>query len=86
MSYSPRSGDRLDFLAGGELGRSLSEGSYLFLLPLSVPWKRRRDHFMSWRRYSRACPCMGLTAPTGGETKNPDSNDLHYPNQSFYYI
>ena len=33
---SPLSGDRLARLAGGEVGLSLSAGSYLFLLPLSA--------------------------------------------------
>ena len=34
---SPLSGDRFARLAGGEVGLSLSAGSYLFLLPLSAP-------------------------------------------------
>lgn len=33
---SPLSGDRFARLAGGEVGLSLSAGSYLFLLPLSA--------------------------------------------------
>lgn len=34
--FSPLSGDRFVRLAGGEVGLSLSAGSYLFLLPLSA--------------------------------------------------
>lgn len=36
LDASPLSGDRLARLAGGEVGLSLSAGSYLFLLPLSA--------------------------------------------------
>lgn len=36
LSREPLSGDRFARLAGGEVGLSLSAGSYLFLLPLSA--------------------------------------------------
>lgn len=36
LSREPLSGDRFVRLAGGEVGLSLSAGSYLFLLPLSA--------------------------------------------------
>lgn len=36
LSREPLSGDRFARLAAGEVGLSLSAGSYLFLLPLSA--------------------------------------------------
>lgn len=76
VDASPLSGDRLARLAGGELGLSLSAGSYLFLLPLSAACNGMEttelsSHFPLWRKTfpGMCCPDPADTFP----------NKLHTP-------
>lgn len=64
---SPLSGDRLARLAGGEVGLSLSAGSYLFLLPLSaacngIETMELSSHFPLERETGTAIPWDVLPA------------------------